>query len=184
VLSFGAFETTLSLLLKRKFEFEFHQVLLYFAFIGLTLTLAQGVLVRRLSGRVGEVVMATAGCITTIVGFLFLAYAQSVPVLMVASAVEVTGFALMNPSLQSLISRRSDPAKQGGIMGVAQSVSALARIFGPMISVPLFFKQPTLPYWTASAMMLVAMAIFLVFARHGADYGTSAAADIPPIEPL
>ena len=176
VLSFGAFETTLSLLLKRKelpFQFEFHQVLLYFAFIGLTLTLAQGVLVRRLSGRLGEVVLATIGCLTTIAGFLFLTFASrtgSVPLLMAASAVEVTGFALMTPSLQALISRRSDPAKQGGIMGVAQSVSALARIFGPLISVPLFYRQPTLPYLTASGMMLVAMAIFLLYARHGKDY--------------
>ena len=176
VVSFGAFETTLSLLLKRKelpFHFEFHQVLLYFAFIGLTLTLAQGLLVRRLSGRLGEVVLASIGCVTTVAGFVFLSFASksgSVPLLMAASAVEVTGFAMLTPSLQALISRRSDPAKQGGIMGVAQSVSALARIFGPLISVPLFYLQPTLPYWTASGMMLVAMAIFLLYARHGKDY--------------
>jgi MFS family permease len=177
VLSFGAFETTLSLLLKRRelpFHFEFHQVLLYFAFIGLTLTLAQGLLVRRLSGRVGEVVMATSGCIVTVAGFIFLTYASrkgSVPILMAASAVEVTGFALMTPSLQSLISRRSDPAKQGAVMGVAQSISALARIFGPLISVKQFDIEPTLPYWTAIGMMAAAMTVFLLFARHGKDYG-------------
>jgi DHA1 family tetracycline resistance protein-like MFS transporter len=177
VLSFGAFETTLSLLLKRELHFAFHQVLLYFAFIGLTLTLAQGLLVRRLSGRVGEVALATAGSIVTIAGFLFLTYASragSVPLLMAASAVEVTGFSLMTPSVQSLISRRSDPARQGAIMGVAQSVSALARIFGPLISIPLFFIRPTLPYWTAAVMMAAAMAVFLLFARHGKDYGPPA----------
>jgi MFS family permease len=130
-------------------------------------------------------VLATAGCITTIAGFVFLSFVSqigSVPLLMAASAVEVTGFALLTPSLQSLISRRSDPSKQGGIMGVAQSVSALARIFGPLISVPLSYQQPTLPYWTASGMMLVAMAIFLVFARHGKDYGTGNVEFPPTIE--
>ena len=55
-------------------------------------------------------------------------------------------------------------------MGVAQGVSALARIFGPLISIPLFNRQPTLPYWTASGVMVVAMAIFILFARHGKDY--------------
>jgi len=177
VVSFGAFETTLSLLLKRVLHFEFYQVLLYFAFIGLTLTIAQGLLVRRLSGRVGEVVLAISGCFVTIAGFVFLSYASqagSVPILMAASAVEVTGFALMTPSIQSLISRRSDPAKQGAIMGVAQSISALARIFGPVISVPLFFLRPILPYWTAIGMMAAAVAVFLLFARHGKDYGVSA----------
>jgi len=185
VLSFGAFETTLSLLLKHQpFNFQFHQVLLYFAFIGFTLTLAQGVLVRRLSWRLGEIVLATIGCLTTIAGFLFLTYASasgSVPLLMAASAVEVTGFSMMTPSLQALISRRSDPAKQGGIMGVAQGVSALARIFGPLISIPLFKIQPNLPYWTASGMMIVAMAIFLLYARHGKDYVSGPVVlEVPP----
>ena len=93
--------------------------------------------------------------------------------LLLASAVEVTGFSLMTPSLQSLISRRSDPAKQGGILGVSQSASALARVAGPLIAVPLFFRQPTLPYWTAMAMMCGALAIFVLWARRGRDYGTA-----------
>jgi MFS family permease len=181
VVAFGAFETTLSLLLKRQelpFQFEFHQVLLYFAFIGLTLTLAQGLLVRRLAGRVSEIAMASAGCLVTMSGFLLLIAASRlgrVPLLMGASAVEVTGFALITPSIQSLISRRSDPTKQGGIMGVSQSTSAMARICGPLISVPLFFHGPTLPYWTAIGVMAVATMIFLVFARQGKDYGAAEA---------
>jgi len=39
--------------------------------------------------------------------------AGDLTLLMFASAIEVTGFALMTPSLQSLISRRSDPEKTG-----------------------------------------------------------------------
>jgi MFS family permease len=146
--------------------------LLFFAFIGFTLSLAQGVLVRRLSGRVGELAMVTTGGAITILGFVALAYTSrlgNVPLLMAASAVEVTGFALITPSLQSLISRRSDPAKQGGIMGVSQSVSALARICGPA-AIVLFKREPTLPYWAAVGMMCVAMAIFWRFARRGTDF--------------
>jgi hypothetical protein len=106
-------------------------------------------------------------------GFVLLSLAGqagNVWFLVVASAVEVTGFSLMTPSLQSLISRRSDPAKQGGILGVSQSVSALARVAGPLIAVPLFFRGPTLPYWTAMGMMAVGLTIFLLLARRGRDY--------------
>jgi len=181
VVSFGAYETTLSLLLKSPaFGFPFERVLLFFAFIGFTLTLAQGLLVRRLAGKVSEVAMATAGAVVTMLGFVLLSLASqsgNVWFLVVASAVEVTGFSLMTPSIQSLISRRSDPAKQGGILGVSQSVSALARVAGPLIAVPLFFRQATLPYWTAVAMMCGALAIFLLWARRGRDYGAA-------IEPL
>ena len=88
---------------------------------------------------------------------------------MIASAIEVTGFALMTPSLQSLISRRSDPAKQGGILGVSQSTSSLARVVGPLIAVPLFFQSPPLPYWAAMVIMAVSTAI-CAFRSGGKDY--------------
>ncbi|MEX2176792.1 MAG: MFS transporter [Pirellulaceae bacterium] len=180
VVSFGAYETTLALLLEsERFGFKLPQVLLYFAFVGFTLTLAQGLLVRRLAGRISEVSMASAGAVVSMLGFLLFSLATEgsrFPLLLVASVVEVVGFSLMTPSLQALISRRSDPDAQGGILGVSQSVSALARVVGPLIAIPLFFVGPTLPYWAALAMMAAGLAIFLLFARGGKDYGAPNAA--------
>ena len=176
VVSFGSFETTLSLLLEADFGFELHQVPLYFAFIGLVLTFAQGFLVRRLSGKVPEMRMAGCGAFVTIVGFSLLIVAvklSSLAYLMVASAVEVTGFALMTPSLQSLISRRSDPARQGGILGISQGTSAIARIAGPLIAIPLFFNlSKPAPYYAAMGLMAVGLVCLLLGARGGKDYGT------------
>jgi hypothetical protein len=177
VVSFGAYETTLSLLLKsERFRFSFENVLLYFAFIGFMLSVAQGLLVRRLAGRVSEVAMATAGGFVTILGFALLSLAtheSRLWLLIVASAVEVIGFSLITPSVQSLISRRSDPAKQGGILGVSQGTSALARVFGPLIAVPLFYQSAEYPYYAALAMMVVALGVFLAFGRHGRDYANT-----------
>ena len=85
----------------------------------------------------------------------------------------------MTPSLQSLVSRRSDPTKQGGILGVSQSTASLARVVGPLIAVPLFFESPPLPYWAATIIMVAATIIFVLFARHGRDYGVSARAAKP-----
>jgi MFS family permease len=176
VVSFGAYETTLSLLLEsQRFKFSFQQILLYFAFIGFTLSLAQGLLVRRLASRVSEVTMATAGGVVTILGFVLLSLATQssrLPLLIIASAVEVIGFSLITPSVQSLVSRRSDPARQGGILGVSQGTSALARVVGPLIAVPLFFRAPEWPYIAAIAMMAAALLVFVLFARHGRDYGS------------
>jgi DHA1 family tetracycline resistance protein-like MFS transporter len=155
------------------FRFKFHQVLLFYAFIGLTLSIAQGFLVRRLAPKIGEVRMTLAGGAITMLGFGLLIVASQAGqlwLLMVASAIEVTGFALMTPSLQSLVSRRSDPSKQGGILGVSQSTSSLARVVGPLIAVPLFFQSPPLPYWAAIGIMAIATAIFVLFARRGKDY--------------
>jgi MFS family permease len=190
VVSFGAFETTLSLLLndqKLAFRFSFHQVLLYYAFIGLTLSVAQGFLVRRLAPRIGEVRLTLVGGATTMLGFALLVWATeagSLVLLMVASAIEVTGFAFMTPSLQSLISRRSDPSKQGGILGVGQSTSSLARVVGPLIAVPLFFRSPEQPYWAAIGIMAASTAIFVLFARKGRDYAKGPVELAMPAEAL
>jgi MFS family permease len=188
VVSFGSFETTLSLLLKSQtasFRFEFHQVLLYFAYIGLVLSLAQGFLVRRLSGHIGELMMASLGAVLSCAGFLHLAVASagsSLTGLMIASAVEVTGFAMMTPSIQSMISRRSDPARQGGILGISQGTSALARIVGPLLAVPLFKQfSPQMPYYAALGLMLAALLLLVAFARGGKDYGAPAEPP-PPVE--
>ncbi|MEX2027763.1 MAG: MFS transporter [Pirellulaceae bacterium] len=177
VVSFGSFETTLSLLLDDDFGFELYQVPLYFAFIGLVLTLAQGFLVRRLSGKVPEMTMAGSGAVVTILGFGLLIAAvsaehKSLLLLMIDSAVEVTGFSLMTPSLQSLISRRSDPARQGGILGISQGTSAIARIVGPLIAIPLLHVSKPLPYVAAGGLMALGLVCLLTFARGGKDYGT------------
>ncbi len=179
ILSFGGFETTLALLLSEKtgvFGLKVYQVSLYFAYIGIVLSFAQGFLVRRLAGRVGEAAMATAGAIVSIAGFACLAIATeraSLPFMFVATAVEVTGFALMTPSLNSLISRRSDPAKQGSILGVAQSIGSLARIVGPAVAIPLFKVQNTLPYWTATGLLAAALVVVRIAARSGKDFAAT-----------
>lgn len=175
VLSFAGFETTLSLLLKKAFALDEKKILYFFAFIGLILTLAQGFLVRRLAKKLSEATMATAGAIVSILGFVLLAFAShstGLTLMMVATAVEVTGFAFMTPSLNSLISRRSDPAKQGGILGVNQSMSSLARIAGPMVAIPLFYSDATLPYWFSAALMGLSLIMVGIAAKRGKDFAS------------
>jgi DHA1 family tetracycline resistance protein-like MFS transporter len=181
VTAFGGFETTAALLLNdpdKGFQLEFGRVPLFFAYIGITLSIVQGGIVRRLSTRLSEVTMAAIGFILTALGFVLIILAtnsQSWPLLFIATAVSVGGFAFTTPSLSALISRRSDPERQGGIMGVSQGVSALARIAGPLFAVPLFVNvSPIAPYTVAICLMLVALLALVLFARHGRDFGTSA----------
>jgi len=181
ILGFANFESTLSILAKGQeidspFHFTFRQVCLTFAYIGVTLTFAQGVLVRRLSTRVSEGALAAAGAIIEIVGFgamIAAVLASSLALLLISLAIVVVGFALMMPSLNSLISRRSDPAKQGQILGVAQSVNSLARILGPMIGIPLLYRSSLLPYTVAAALMVLGFLLVLSAARSGKDWATA-----------
>jgi predicted MFS family arabinose efflux permease len=75
-----------------------------------------------------------------------------------AVSVAVFGFSFVTPSVQALISRRSDPTQQGGILGVNQSANALSRILGPMAGVAFYYLHPShaLPY-VFSVCLLTAM---------------------------
>jgi MFS family permease len=187
VFSFANLESTLSLILTSTgggFEFSFGQVCLTFAFIGVTLAIVQGGIVRRIAGRVSEPVLASTGTIVEIAGFIVLARAAtapSVPLALAGLAIVVTGFAFMTPSLNALLSRWSDPTKQGGILGIGQSMSSLARILGPLAGVPLVENRPLaeslgvksaeLPLYLAAAMMAVGLVLILVASRRGRDFG-------------
>ncbi|HWA98859.1 MAG TPA: MFS transporter [Pirellulales bacterium] len=177
VLSFANFESTMALLIKDEaghFRFTFQQVCLTFAYVGLALTVVQGGIVRRVSGRMAEATMAAGGAVTEIVGFLLLgraALSGSIAELLVALAVVVAGFAFITPSVNSLLSRRSDPTKQGGVLGLAQSTSALARILGPLLGNRLFASGAELPLWLAAGLMGVGLVLVLAGARRGHDYG-------------
>jgi len=48
------------------------------------------------------------------------------------------GMGAMQPSLNSLISRRAGAEEQGEVMGVAQSVASLSRVLGPLLAGALF----------------------------------------------
>jgi MFS family permease len=68
----------------------------------------------------------------------------------------VTGFALLTPSAQALVSRRSDPERQGEILGVNQSAAAMARILGPIFGLTLYGLTPghLLPYLFGGGLLL------------------------------
>jgi DHA1 family tetracycline resistance protein-like MFS transporter len=205
VFSFANFESTLSVMIARimaghiagrgesallawlvervhHWGFQEHEqatliiVLVVFAYLGVVLTLAQGFLVRRLSTRLPEDVMASAGAVLTMVGLVLLAVAtitSNFPLTVAAVAIEVLGFAFVNPSLQSLISRRSDPSQQGGVLGLAQSASSLARIVGPVCGLALFHQSPDWPYWAATGAMGMGLVLIMIAARGGKDFETS-----------
>jgi DHA1 family tetracycline resistance protein-like MFS transporter len=176
IFSFANFESTLSLIIKSDkgvFRFTFREVCLTFAYIGFMLTLIQGGLVRRLSGRVPEGTLACVGGLLEIGGLILLwqsAQSYSLPLLLTALAVTVGGFSFLTPSINSLLSRWSDPAKQGEVLGLGQSVSALARIAGPAIGIPLADRDASYPLILAIGLMLIGTVLIALAARGGKDF--------------
>jgi MFS transporter, DHA1 family, tetracycline resistance protein len=164
VFGFANFEGTLSLLTSRVFHFDNESNYLVFAYIGFVLVLTQGFVYRRLVKKLNEVTLMRIGIAAMCAGLgglaliVYLEHALLATFLL-AVAVCVFGFAFLNPSLNGLISKRSDPHRQGEILGVNQSFSALARILGPTAGVVLFEQATVLPYGVAAAMLAIVLGL-------------------------
>jgi MFS family permease len=148
--------------------------LLVFAYVGFVLMLTQGLFYRRLVQRVGEVPFLRLGVILMglglggAVGVLLVRQTLSSRATLLVGAllvmtVAVIGFACLTPSVQALISRRTDPNRQGEILGANQSAAALARILGPLVGVSFFFLTPAhiLPYAFGAALLAVVFILAL-----------------------
>ncbi|MBI3860401.1 MAG: MFS transporter [Planctomycetia bacterium] len=153
--AFAQFESTLSLL-TRHLGLPDRNNYYVFAYIGLILSLSQGLLVRRLVPKLGERVMAIAGTVLMTVGLALIGLsgnARSTTMLYCVLPVAVVGFSAVTPSLQSLLSRHTPATQQGGMLGLGQSISALARILGPWLGLKVHEIDGTLPYWIGAAIM-------------------------------
>jgi MFS family permease len=172
IFAFANFEGTLSVVTQSAFGLNDEQNFLVFAYVGFVLMVAQGGFYRRMANKMPELVLLNYGVAMMFVGLLGLgviawfahpAAAQSSmdnrPALEIgfflALACSVFGFAFVNPSVTALVSKRSDPTRQGEVLGVNQSFAALGRILGPFIGLTLFEIEPsrTLPYLAAVATL-------------------------------
>jgi MFS family permease len=84
------------------------------------------------------------------------------PAFFLVTAVAVFGFAFVNPSLSSLVSKRADPARQGEVQGVNQSFSSLGRILGPFLGLMLLENDSRRAAPMILSMALLGLVILLL----------------------
>jgi MFS family permease len=193
--AFGCFESTLAQLTNEVLGYGPRSLFWLFAFVGMVLGLTQGLLVRRLVPRLGEIVMTVLGIALMAVGMIALgagARTENTKAIMAAVVVCVVGFAFLTPSVQALVSRRASAARQGEVLGVNQAASAIARILGPVLGNVLYnssdfatsVTQPlahALPFFASAGLMLVALSFSLKLRLKGEAEGLAAAPASGPI---
>jgi DHA1 family tetracycline resistance protein-like MFS transporter len=153
--AFANFEATLSLLTKARFDYSPRENGWLFAYVGVCLVVAQGAVVRRAMPRVGELNFCVLGTGLLTAGLAGLAWSPSLGPLLASLGVTVFGFAMVTPSLSSLLSLRSPPAIQGEVLGLNQSGLSLARILGPLAGNMLLVRADHLPSAVGAGLMAV-----------------------------
>jgi len=130
--AFSNMESMFSLLNEHTYGLTATQTSYMFAFIGIVMSLMQGVLVGRAVRRFGERLCITFGTFLMIFCLALMPFAPSIPIYCLITGLLSTGAGINNPALTGLLSRSSSVDEQGGILGVAQSLSSLGRVLGPV----------------------------------------------------
>ena len=159
-LAFAGFESTFAIFSEARFGFKASTIGFVFTFIGVILAVVQGVLVGKAAKVIGERRLIPLAIFSIAIGIGLIPFVWNVPTLLGALGVMALGLGFNNPSLTSMISKLSDPDDQGGILGLASSLSSLGRVVGPAWGGYLYDAYGmTTPYISAATLMLIACAV-------------------------
>ena len=124
--------------------------------MGILSVIVQGGLIGPLTRRFGEEKVLLGGLLVSMTGLLGLALLPTRWGMIASALVFNAGNVLLQPSVTSLISQRTDPRTQGAAMGISNSFQSLGRATGPLWAGFAFDIYHTLSFWTAAIIQLAA----------------------------
>jgi len=164
-LSFANLETMFALFTERKYGFDATTNGYLFALVGIISALVQGVLIGPLVKKFGEKKLISTSIILLSIGFILFPLANSMYTFVPVVALIAFAIGVHNPSVITLISKNTPPQKQGGILGLNQSLGSLARVLGPIWG-GFFFDRVSIGFPFFSAGILIFLIFFLSFRLH------------------
>jgi DHA1 family tetracycline resistance protein-like MFS transporter len=182
ILAFAAMESIFALWALRQLDWGPETVGYVFAYLGLLSAVMQGGLTRRLTKRYGEERLLLVGLVLLAIGLVIVPFARDLLMLGGAFAALAIGLGLVQPALNSLISRRAGGGEQGQVLGVTQSVGSLARVIGPPLAGYLFAGLGRGSPFFGGAV-IVALAFFLALNLFGGFGAAPLAEAEPPLGP-
>ncbi len=154
--AFSNLESTYFRLAVQHFHLTQEHGALILTVVGIVSAVMQGVVVRMVTPRFGEVRLVRFAFLLQVPVIAMVPHAPPWLWQMIAVVLLGIGAGLSQPALSSLISRSAPPEMQGGIFGVTQALGALARIAGPLVANGLYDRfGVAYPYLAAGLVMLV-----------------------------
>jgi DHA1 family tetracycline resistance protein-like MFS transporter len=125
-------------------------------FVGLTVGLVQGVLIRIIIPKLGQHKSVYIGLGLYALGFLLFAFASETW-MMFAFMIPYALGGIAGPSIQGIISKHVPPTEQGELQGALTSLMSATSIFGPLVMTNIFsyFTSSKAPIHFPGAAMLL-----------------------------
>ena len=152
-------ESTFAFFMMQRYSYDAIHVSYILAMMALIMVGIQGGLIRTLSQRYGEVLLLAAGALMMVVAFASVPLSPTVALLLLPLGLASVGRAIGQPSMMSIVSKKSPPHMRGSVMGTFQASASLGRVVGPVIAGYLFDQSMPLPYYLAGGLMLVVFAM-------------------------
>ncbi len=165
-LAFSMMESTFTLFAEHVRGLGPREVGRMFGIAGVVTIIVQGGLIGRLAKRYGEARLVPVGLVVLAVGLALLPSGPPFWPMVGVFAIIAIGQGITTPSLQSLISRSTDEAEQGFVLGTNQSMSALARAIGPTVGGAIYTGwSPQMPFYVSSLILLLSVALSVAAMR-------------------
>ena len=162
--AFAVLEGLITLYSGQQFEKGELDVGLLFMWIGVVLFLTQGLLLRKLVGRVSESMLVMIGITTMGVGLAAVSFVPSFGGLYVVGTLIAFGNGITFPSFTSLYSKACAAENAGELMGQSQAMATTGRIVGPVLGGLMYDNwSHGAPFLIAGAMMFAAAIMFRLF---------------------
>ncbi|MBF6592142.1 MAG: MFS transporter [Ktedonobacterales bacterium] len=159
-MAFSAMEAVFPLLTLRRFGWGAAQNGYLFTYIGVLVVGMQGGLVGRLVKRWGERRLLFAGLALLAGGLALLPVIANLSALLLALGFLSVGEGAVTPTISALLSLASSADAQGETLGLAQGVSGLGRVLGPLLGGALFaLVGASAPFVVGSALALCAAGV-------------------------
>ncbi len=135
---------------------------LLFAYMGFVSLVVQGWFVDPMVERWGELVNTRAGLVLMVVGIALIPLSWDIPSVALVTTIFSVGSGMIQPAINSLISRAVGPRQQGAVLGLSQSLGALSRAVGPATGAVVWTMWGyAAPFYLASALMVGTLGLAL-----------------------
>ncbi len=135
-----------------------------FGIVGLVGALVQGGLIRVISNSISDVKLVTIGSILMMIGLAMLPYGGNFLGLTIITIILSLGIGVLQPILLSLVSKVTSDEEQGITLGINQSLSAFARVLGPLWGGFAFeFLGYPYPFLTGAAFTLIIVIVSITY---------------------
>ena len=163
----------------RQLHFGLRETYIFMIYISIINVFVNGVVLGRVSDRIGNRAMSTFGIAALVCAFAFVPFVTTAWQLAVMAGFFSIGMAFGNTGLIALISAASEDSVQGTVLSVTSSLDSFAGIVSPPLSTGLLavFGSP----WSAASSLLFSVVAFVMGIQNGKRdaVGTASSEAVP-----